>query len=91
MVRTYARQQTVEPLRGVGRWVAFGLFGGVLMTIGLVFLGLGALRGLQSLDAFDGGWSFAPYFIVLSAAIVILAATRSRIFVTSLHPRDMTR
>lgn len=91
MVRTYARQQTVEPLRGVGRWVAFGLFGGVLMTIGLVFLGLGALRGLQSLAVFEGGWSFAPYFIVLVASVIVIAATRSRIFVTSLHPRDFSR
>lgn len=91
MVRTYARQQTVEPLRGVGRWVAFGLFGGVLLTIGLVFVGLGALRGLQTLEIFDGAWSFAPYFIVLIGAIVVLGATRSRIFVTSLHPGESAR
>lgn len=91
MVRTYARQQTVDPLRGVGRWVAFGLFGGVLMTIGLVFVGVGALRGLQTLSVFEGGWSFAPYFIVLVASGIIISATRSRIFVTSLHPRESSR
>lgn len=91
MVRTYARQQTVEPIRGVGRWVTFGLFGGVLMTIGLVFLGIGGLRALQTVSFFDGGWSFAPYFIVLIASFVVIGVTRSRIFVTSLHPGDRTR
>src|SRR5207302_11445832 len=48
LVRAYAKQETVEPLRGVGRFVAFGLAGSFLVGIGLVLLALGALRALQN-------------------------------------------
>lgn len=88
LVRVYVRQQTVAPLRGVGRWVAFGLFGGTLLVIGLVFLALGLLRGLQTVEVLDGGWSFVPYFAVLVAGIVVMGFAKGRISIGVLHPGD---
>ena len=85
LVRAYVRQQTVSPLRGVWRWVGFGLFGGILLVIGLVFMALGGLRGLQTISALDGRWSFVPYFAVLLASLVILSVAKSRISIGSLH------
>lgn len=91
LVRAYVRQQTVAPLRGVGRWVAFGLVGGVLLVIGLVFLAMGLLRVLQTIPVLEGGWSFVPYFAVLISSIVIMGFAKGRISVGSLHPGDDAR
>lgn len=86
LVRAYVRQQTISPLRGVWRWAGFGLFGGILLVIGLVFMALGGLRALQTIPALDGGWSFVPYFAVLAASLVIISVAKSRISIGSLHP-----
>ncbi len=41
-VKTYAKQETVGPLKGAGRWIAFGAAGAVCLGIGLSLLLLGA-------------------------------------------------
>ena len=41
-VKTYAKQETIGPLKGAGSWIAFGAAGAVAMSIGLFFLLLGA-------------------------------------------------
>lgn len=80
MVRAYAKQETVVPLKGLGRWVAFGLAGSVCLAIGGVLVLLASLRALQTEtgDLFDGNWSFAPYLIVFlgCTALVLWAMTR---------------
>lgn len=69
----YARQETLDPLRGLGRYIAFGVAGSVFVAVGGALIGLALLRALQTeTDVFEGGWSFAPYLIV---AAVLLAAT----------------
>lgn len=81
LVRAYAKQETIEPLKGVGRWLAFGVAGSLLLGTGLVLLAVGGLRALQTEtgDAFDGNWSWAPYLIVLAACAVVIAVVASRI------------
>ena len=54
LVVGYARQETWDPLKTLGRYVGFGVGGGVAIGLGCVFLLLGLLRGLQSWDALDG-------------------------------------
>jgi hypothetical protein len=79
LVKAYARQETVEPLKNTGRFLGFGVGGALLLGIGIIFLLLAVLRVLQTeTDAFDGTWSFVPYLIVfvLAAAIVALAISR---------------
>lgn len=63
---SYARQETVEPLRNVGRFIAYGVGGMMIMTIGAIFLTMSALRALQTQtgSVFDGNWSWVPYLIV---------------------------
>jgi hypothetical protein len=70
MLRDYARQETVEPLKGLARFVAFGVAGSLLVGVGVTLLVLAALRALQTEtgSTFDGNWSFVPYLIVLVAA-----------------------
>ena len=77
---TYAKQETVEPLKGLGRFIAAGVAGSLLLGIGLVLCALAGLRALQTEtgDTFDDNFTWAPYGIVLVGAllIVILAVTR---------------
>ena len=66
LFRRYVRQETVEPLRSLGRYLLFGTMGSVLVGVGTVLLALGALRGIQAWGALDGRWSWVPY---LAAAL----------------------
>lgn len=74
LVVAYAKQETLEPIKGLGRFIAFGVLGSILLAMGLVLLVLSLLRLLQTelADTFDGNWSFAPYLITLVACTVVI-------------------
>lgn len=77
---SYAKQETIDPLRNLGRWVAFGVGGSLVLGIGLCLLALSLLRALQTeTDVFEGNWSWAPYFITAVALVVIAALTGLKI------------
>ena len=80
LVRAYARQETVEPLKGIGRFLAFGVAGSLFLCIGVVLLATAALRALQTQtgDLFDENLSFVPYLIVLVGCAVVVALALSR-------------
>ena len=67
VVRDYALQETVEPLKGAGRWIGYGAGGAALLGLGIMLLMLGLLRLIQT--EWDGiavgGTSWIPYAIVL--------------------------
>lgn len=73
LVVAYAKQETVEPIKGLGRFIAFGVAGSLLLATGLLLLVLALLRVLQAelADVFDGNWSFAPYLITLVICTVV--------------------
>lgn len=81
LTKAYAKQETVDPLKGVGRYLAYGSAGAVLLGIGVILLMLAALRALQTETGttFTGNWSWAPYMIVLVAAVVVIGLALSRI------------
>ena len=80
LTKDYARQETVEPLKGVGRYLGYGAIGALLVAIGVLLLMLSGLRALQTEtgDALDGSLSWLPYLIVLvvASALVGWAVTR---------------
>lgn len=80
-VKAYARQETIEPLKGAGRWVAVGTGAAVCLGLATVFLSLGVLRLSQDLggESLDGSWSFAHYFITLAVVSAVVAVSFSRI------------
>ncbi|HWC68317.1 MAG TPA: phage holin family protein [Acidimicrobiales bacterium] len=89
LVKAYARQETIEPLKNTGRFLGFGVAGAVLLGIGMIFLLLAVLRVLQTeTDAFDGTWSFVPYLIVFVVAVAIVALAVSRVQRGSLDRRS---
>jgi len=69
----YAKQETLEPLKALGRYVGFGLAGALLLATGVAFLVLGALRVLQTEtgSVFTGHLSWAPYFITLAGCALV--------------------
>jgi Putative Actinobacterial Holin-X, holin superfamily III len=80
LILDYVKQETVGPLKGLGRFVGFGLAGAVAIAAGTMLLLLGVLRLLQTETGrtFAGDWSWAPYLVTAAAAIVVagLAAWR---------------
>lgn len=89
-VKTYARQETVGPLKGAGRWIAMGAAGAIALGLGLSLLLLGLLRLLQSevSDIADGRLSWLPYLIVLAVCLVLLALAMLQINKTYLDKED---
>ena len=83
----YAKQETIEPIKHLGRYLGWGIAGSLFMALGAIFLSLGVLRLLQSQtgSAFDGKSyaSVVPYVITLVIAalfiaIIVLGVTRFR-------------
>lgn len=81
LVKAYAKQETVDPLRGLGRYIALGIVGSVCLGIGCIFLALAMLRALQNAAAphFDGHLSWLPYLFTLLATLIVIALAVSRI------------
>lgn len=72
--KSYALQETVDPLKGLGKFVAFGVGAAVLGGVGLILMLLGVLRLLQTEtgDTFVGDRSWVPYLITLVIAGVAI-------------------
>lgn len=77
LIVAYVRQETVVPLKSLGRYIGFGLLGALLLGTGAILLGVGGLRALQveTGSTFRGDWSWAPYGIVFLALVVGAAIT----------------
>lgn len=81
LVIAYVKQETIEPIKGLGRFLGFGLAGSALVGVGLVILFLGVLRLLQEEtgDVFRGHLSFLPYVItVVACGAVAGGAVKAR-------------
>lgn len=76
LVVGYAKQETLDPIKRLGRVLFFGALGAGLAGLGVMFLALAALRALQvETDAFDGSLSWAPYGIVIVGLGIVGATT----------------
>jgi len=77
----YAKQETIDPLKGLGRFLGFGVAGAILFGLGSVLLLLAGLRALQTeTDAtFTGSLTFVPYFIVVAVGALVIGLVVLRI------------
>ena len=75
LVIAYTKQETVDPIKRLGKTVAFGVAGAMLVGIGGVFLALSALRALESETDFfkEHNVTWAPY-LILALLLVVGAA-----------------
>ena len=76
LLRGYVHQETVEPLRSLGRYLLFGLSGSLLLGFGAVLVAVGGARGLQAWGVLDGWWSWVPY---LAAAVFLSTASAAAV------------
>lgn len=86
-VKTYAKQETLDPLKGAGRWLAFGTAAAFALGLGLMLVLLGALRAVQTEwdRSATGSLSWLAYLIVLVITLVLLALTILRIKKSTLN------
>lgn len=82
LLKDYARQETVGPLKGAGRWIGWGLAGAIAIGLGTAFLVLGLIRLVQTEwpDTFDGRWAHLfPYLFGLIFCILVAGLAGMRI------------
>jgi hypothetical protein len=74
LIVRYAKQETLDPLRDLGRYLKWGLAGTVLLAVGVPLLVLGGLRAMQEElgpSHLRGSLSWVPYVpVVLGGALV---------------------
>ena len=81
LVVEYVKQETLAPLKGIGRFLAFGISAAIFFGIGSLLLLLALLRALQTQtgSTFTGHLSWAPYLLTLVVAVVIAACAGASI------------
>jgi hypothetical protein len=76
----YLKQEALDPLKGLGRFLLWGLAGSLAIAIGILLILVGVLRVLQTQTgtALTGNWSWVPYFAVgvLGIAVAGISAWR---------------
>lgn len=91
LVRDYAKQETVGPLKGAGRWLGFGLLAAFFMSVGIVIVLLAVLRLAQDLILYtwwpdqSDGLSFVPYIVTFVVGVAVSAGVWSRVGVFELN------
>jgi len=78
LVVDYAKQETVQPLRNLGRYFGYGLAGAFALGTGVIFLLLALLRGLQRVQFLNDvrrpeatSFTWAPYLIVMVVGVAV--------------------
>mgnify|MGYP001159705322 FL=1 len=79
LFQQYLQQELVDPLRSLGRFLAYGVVGSLLIGAGLVLLAIGTLRGFQAAEVFENWWSWVPYIISALALTAVSVLTLRQI------------
>lgn len=76
----YVKDETLQPVKEMGRFAAYGALGSLFIGFGTVLMLLGALRYLQwQFRVLDGSLSWIPYLIVVVLAAIVIVLTGWRI------------
>ncbi len=77
----YLKQETVEPLKGLGRFLYMGIAGSFFLAGGILLILIGILRLLQTETgtALTGDWSWVPYAVVVLLGIAVIGVAAWRI------------
>lgn len=81
MVIAYAKQETLDPLRSLGRFLLWGVAGAVLLSAGVVLVSLAAVRAVQTEAGthLGGELTWVPYLAGLVVALVAAGLAASRV------------
>lgn len=93
LVKDYAKQETVDPLKRLLRFVAFGAPGSILLGLGVVLLSLGALRAMQTQTGrhLTGSLNWVPYLVTFVIAAILVALALRAIGKTSKGKDDKSK
>lgn len=74
LLKSYAIQETVGPLKGLAKFVGFGVGAALVGGLGVILCLVGVLRLLQTETGphLTGHWSWAPYGLTLVVAVVFI-------------------
>ena len=76
MLVSYAKQETVQPLKGLFRFVGLGIGAMLLLGTGVVLMSVSVLRLLQTKEPFGweltGSLNFIPYVVSLAVLGVLI-------------------
>ena len=77
----YVRQETIDPLKTLVRFLLWGVVGAILLSLGGFLVALGIVRAVQTETGVHlrGDWSWVPYFGGLIFAVVVVAFAATRI------------
>ncbi len=81
----YAKQETIDPLKSLGKFIGLGMAGALMVFLGVFFLGMGVLRLMQTVMDGNHIGSTVPYLV----SIVALGLAMGIIF--SLYSRSKKR
>ena len=73
----YVREETVDPVKALGRYTAYGCAGSFLVGLGGLLIAVGLLRLLQSL--MHGTTSWLPYVLITIGGIAVIGLTLLKI------------
>jgi hypothetical protein len=80
LVVAYAKQETLDPLKALGRFLLWGGIGAVLLAVGTVIGSITVVRAIQTETAphLTGDWSWVPYTggVLFALAMAGLAAAK---------------
>jgi len=80
LVVAYAKQETVDPLKSLGRFVGWGIAGAILLATGGVMLTLAAVRAVQAEAGghLHGNLTWVPYVggLLVAAIGAVWSITR---------------
>ena len=71
VLRSYVRQETIDPLKSLFGSVIFLFAGSVFISLGVVGISIGLVLFLQRFDVFQSWFVWVPY---LSASLFLFAA-----------------
>lgn len=80
LVVAYAKQETIDPLKVIVRFVIWGLIGALMLGLGVGLMTLAILRLLQGElgDHLSGSLTWVPYAggLLFAALVAVLAVSR---------------
>ena len=81
LTKAYAKQETVDPIKGLGKFVGYGLGAAILGSVSVVLLLVGLLRLIQMETGvhLTGHLSWVPYLITLVLSVILVAIAASAI------------
>jgi hypothetical protein len=81
LTKAYAKQETVDPIKGLGKFVGFGLGAAVFGALSIGLLIIGVLRVLQTETGahLTGSLTWVPYLVTLSITVIVVAIAASAI------------